>query len=352
MTTKIPNIIHQVWIGDKPAPIKLMETWKNKHPNYEYIFWNEQEFQNRNIIFECQEKIDLIQEINGKADIIRWELLWKYGGVFIDADSICIEPLDSYFDGNTAFASFENEQVRPGLVATGTMGFLPNHPLCRDIIDWIKSDESTEMILQKQAWVSVGPGLLTRFLNTGKYKDFSVYPSHVFLPVHFQGDPYLGHKKIYAHQYWGSNYQLYDSMYFSQTNIFELPESLKPPEKWVSLILILSDITKIRECLHSIKLQKGRFGIEMIIINDEYIPDLEKELEIFIKTSRFIKLFYNRVFEKQNYENYVRLGKIVSTGTFVFLMDTTFIMPYDYLQKQIEILGKKEDIRISESDII
>ena len=40
----IPKIIHQLWIGSKPAPIKFMNTWKEKHVKlgFEYIFWNEE----------------------------------------------------------------------------------------------------------------------------------------------------------------------------------------------------------------------------------------------------------------------------------------------------------------------
>ena len=40
----IPNIIHQLWIGSKPAPTKFMNTWKEKHARlgFEYIFWNEE----------------------------------------------------------------------------------------------------------------------------------------------------------------------------------------------------------------------------------------------------------------------------------------------------------------------
>ena len=28
---KIPKIIHQLWIGQKPAPTVFMNTWKKKH---------------------------------------------------------------------------------------------------------------------------------------------------------------------------------------------------------------------------------------------------------------------------------------------------------------------------------
>ena len=39
---KIPKIIHQIWIGNKPRPEKLMDTWKEKNPDFEYKFWNEE----------------------------------------------------------------------------------------------------------------------------------------------------------------------------------------------------------------------------------------------------------------------------------------------------------------------
>ena len=71
-----------------------------------------------------------MEEINGKADIIRWEILEKYGGVFVDADSICIEPVDDTLlkCKGGCFAGYEQEQIRKGLIATGTMDFhLPSN---------------------------------------------------------------------------------------------------------------------------------------------------------------------------------------------------------------------------------
>ena len=46
---KIPKIIHQLWIGSKPPPINLMNTWKNKNPDFEYICWTEEEMIKRNM---------------------------------------------------------------------------------------------------------------------------------------------------------------------------------------------------------------------------------------------------------------------------------------------------------------
>ena len=156
-TSTIPKIIHQMWIGDKTkCPTKLMQSWKIKNPTFQYIFWNEDEIEKQNMIFECKTQIEDIVEINGKCDIMRWEILYKYGGVFIDADSICLLPLDNYFMDKQAFATYENEKKRKNLVATGTMGFIQNHYLCKNIINWIKSSESYDIIHNYKAWYSVG----------------------------------------------------------------------------------------------------------------------------------------------------------------------------------------------------
>ena len=162
---KIPKIIHQIWIGSKPAPTKFMESWRLKHPDFEYIHWSESELEKRGMQLRCNKEIESMSEINGKADIIRWEILYKYGGVFIDADSICIEPFDETLMSYKAFASYENEEARKGLVATGTMGFYPHHPLCRDAVEWILKNETSVEKTGYRAWKTVGPGLLTNLLE-------------------------------------------------------------------------------------------------------------------------------------------------------------------------------------------
>lgn len=339
---KIPKIIHQIWIGTKPAPTKLMKTWSIKHPDFEYIFWNEDEIIKRGLQLECHEKINMINEINGKADIIRWEILYEYGGVFIDADSICLEPFDDYFMCKKAFASYENEQVRKGLVATGTMGFYPKHPLCRDIIEWIKSNDSTDFIKNYPAWYSVGPGVLTRFLESGNYKDFSVFPSHVFLPVHFSGDPYIGHKKVYAHQYWGTNYQLYSSEYFSQDSILELPENLKRPDLWISVLLFTFeniDFKKISAFLDCIKHQKGRFNIEIVWL-DTSLTDYKEIrflLDSFERNTRFTKMTYHQFLkiDEKHYEHYIEIGKMLCNGSVVFLVNLNNLLNPTFIQTKI-----------------
>jgi len=346
----IPKILHQIWIGPKPAPTRLMDTWLNKHPDFEYIRWSEKEIAKRGIMFECQEQIDAMQEINGKADIIRWELLLRYGGYFVDADSICIEPFDKYFEGKTGFATFENENNRKGLVATGTMGFVPNHPMLRAIVNWMKFDrEAQQLIRTTRAWYSVGPGLLTRMLETGLYKDFAVYPSHCFLPIHFTGLEYRGHKKVYGYQEWGTAKQSYDTM-----NSVVLPERLSRPilKKWVSVLITSYNTSPqcITECLNSIKNQTGYFGMEIVWVedgsDDEFAEFSKSALDKFIFETRFTELKFLRKHENRGAPYAINQGLDMCSYDLIVKMDSDDIMMPDRIEKQIDFMEKHPECQI------
>lgn len=263
----IPKIIHQIWIGPKPAPTNHMDTWKNKNTGFEYIRWNEDELISRNMTIECQKRVDEMAEINGKADIIRWEILYKYGGVFLDADSICVEPIDDVLMNCKYFAGWEHEQMRKGLIATGTMGFPPKHPLVKDAINWIKANTVNVTKTGLRAWQTVGPGLLTRMYNAGNYTDMTIFPSYTFLPIHCTGAEYNGHGKIYAYQEWGSTKQNYEKM-----NTMSLPVQFQVPSIENSVSILVSSLnTKakyLQQCLESIKHQEGLFHMEIVWIND------------------------------------------------------------------------------------
>jgi GT2 family glycosyltransferase len=342
----IPKVIHQIWIGPKPAPAHMMKTWKEKHPGFEYILWNEKEIAARGLTTRCQKQIDAMAEINGKADIYRWEILHRYGGYFVDADSICVEPFDQFFEGVTAFATYENENVRANLIATGTMGFVPGHPLCRDILYWIETDpEAQTLIKATRAWYSVGPGLLTKMLDTGKYPDVTIYPSHCFLPIHFTGPAYTGHKRVYGYQEWGTAKQSYDTMAAVQ-----LPESLKSPPDWYSILITSynTPVHYIHECLESIKAQTGYFGIEVVWVDDgstkENSDGLIKELSRFKRTSRFTQFVYLKNDTNQGTAKSSNRGLEACSNELVFKMDSDDLMFPDRMSQQIAFMTKSPDV--------
>jgi len=350
----IPKIIHQLWIGSKPAPITLMNTWKDKHPDFEYIFWNEEEIKKRDFVFKCQDKIDEIEEINGKADIMRWEILYEYGGVFLDADSICIEPIDDELMNKKCFAGWEQEEVRPGLIATGTMGFPKKHPLVKEAIKWILNNKVSQKKAKLMAWQSVGPGLLTRMYDTGEFVDLHIFPSYTFLPIHLTGLEYTGHGKIYAFQAWGSTKQSYDDM-----NNMVLPQqfTVPPREKSIS-ILVSSYNTKIKyvkECLDSIKTQIGYYNIELVWINDgsDFLETtlLENLLNNFIKTTRFIKVVYHKNETNKGIGYTLNIGIQMCSHDLIIKMDSDDIMVENRIYTQFEFMNNNPHIMICGSQI-
>ena len=348
----IPKILHQLWIGSKPAPTKFMDTFKDKHPEYEYIRWTESEIDHRNMKFECINAINRMSEINGKADIMRWEILYHYGGIFQDADSVCLEPFDASFLEKQAFAGFENETARQGLVATGTMGFPPKHPLCRAAIDWMLTNDSCPETCGQRAWYTVGPGLLTRLLETGKYTDLSIYPSYSFIPYHFTGIHYEGHKKVYCFQEWGSTKQNYEIM-----NQIEVPPQLLAPNEWVS-VLVSSYNTKflyVKECLESIKTQNGHFGIELVWIDDGseaiHTQLLERELENFEKTTRFTRVIFSKNATNRGIAQSLYDGVNMCTNEIIVKMDSDDIMFPDRIKRQLEFMKSHPDCVMVGSDL-
>jgi len=349
----IPKIIHQIWIGPNPQPTNMMITWKDKHPDFEYILWNEDEFKKRNMVFRCQKRINEIEEWCGKADIMRVEILYNYGGVYIDADSICIEPIHILLEKYKAFATYENEQTRAGLVANGNMGFPKEHQLCRDMITHIYNNKVSYKDTNNRAWKNTGTLLLTKFLNKNKYDNFSILPSYYFLPVHPSGTNYFGHGKVYAYQEWGSTKQNYHLM-----DLIKLPSHFKEPSDKVS-ILISSLNTKaayIKDCLNSIINQNGHIFFEIIWINDGsdeiHTKILKQMLDDFENTTRFIKIVYSENDVNKGLGYSLNRGVNLSNNEIILRMDSDDIMFPDRIIKQFNYMNSNKECVLLGSQII
>ncbi len=369
--TTIPKILHQLWIGPKTPPTTLMNTWKEKHEadGFEYIRWTEDELIKRGFKSQLQNRINEMEEINGKADILRWEILYEYGGVFVDADCYCIEPVTDLVKKYKGFAGYENERVRgPGwagkeysdvlahshpLIATGTMAFPPKHDLPKKAIEWIKHNSVNVSRTGKRAWRTVGPGLLTRLFFSKKWDNITILPSYYFLPVHASGITYEGHCKIYAHQEWGSTKDSYETM---NNNL--IPKQFQTPEDKVS-ILISSYNTKavyIKECLNSIKHQMGNIFFEIVWINDGSndlnTKLLKKLLDDFKSSTRFTNVIYNENDGNKGIGFTLNKGVNLCNNEIIIKMDSDDIMVQNRIKKQFDYMVKHPKCAICGAQIL
>uniref|UniRef100_A0A6C0CYV5 Uncharacterized protein n=1 Tax=viral metagenome TaxID=1070528 RepID=A0A6C0CYV5_9ZZZZ len=346
---KIPKIIHQVWIGPKEPPIKPMDTWKNKHPDFEYIRWNESEFEKRDMNFECQDKIDSMEQYCGKVDIMRLELLYKYGGVFLDADSVCIEPIDYLLNNN--FMIYENEKVRKDLIANGIMGFVPKHPFIKKCINFIKNNEVSQSKTGLLPWQITGPTLVTKIYDKDIFNDIRILPSYTFLPIHNTGLEYQGHGKVYSHQLWGStNWGKFDMS-------GSIPKQFLKPEDEVSIVIpsYNTNIRYVNECLMSIKKQIGYIGMEIVWIDDgsDELNStlLKKALEEFEKTTRFVRIIYSENETNKGLGYSLNRGVELCTNQIIFRMDSDDIMIPTRIQKQLEFMNNNPECGLCASQL-
>ncbi|MCW2954847.1 MAG: methyltransferase FkbM family [Conexibacter sp.] len=122
-TVAIPKILHRVWLGG-PLPEEFEEFgrgWQRHHPAWQLKLWTEDTLPT----LRNQELFDAATTAAGKADIARYELLARFGGVYIDCDFECLRPIDELIEGVDGFAAFEDDEW----VAIGIMGCVPGHPL-------------------------------------------------------------------------------------------------------------------------------------------------------------------------------------------------------------------------------
>jgi mannosyltransferase OCH1-like enzyme len=207
----IPKIFHFIWVGDESKrPDNCIQTWRDHHPGYEFRIWGNAELDgcnwaNRAPIDEMRER-----ELNGVADMMRWEILLEHGGMVFDADSVCLRALDDELLDCEAFSCWESEIARPGLIAAGYFGCSAGNPLVARIIQDIAA---TPSVTAKMAWETVGPLRLTESYRALQYTPLNIYPSHYFIPRHFTGLTYQGNGPIYAHQLWGSTLDTYDDLH-------------------------------------------------------------------------------------------------------------------------------------------
>ena len=101
----IPKIIHQIWVGNSKPP-KLNSFYMNtcKMDGWKYKLWTDEDLTKKNfpITFNLIEKIIQVGKLDKKlnkklaqiADLMRLELLYRNGGVYIDTTAECLKNLD------------------------------------------------------------------------------------------------------------------------------------------------------------------------------------------------------------------------------------------------------------------
>lgn len=184
MSEKIPKIFHQIWLnGEMPEEYKkLTKILLSLHPDWEYKLWNSD---NRPKLFN-EDLYNQMKYWKFKADLIRYEILHQYGGVYLDVDFLFQKNMDCFLDMEFIIVNQKNYNRPPGL-NNCIMGFPKNHYVIKYIIFKIQEfmsnfEEKSKKLGEHSALLRfIGPGIL--------YSIYDIEPSfkpidhNIFCPI-------------------------------------------------------------------------------------------------------------------------------------------------------------------------
>ena len=172
-STKIPRNIFQTWKNKNISTefSSLTQTWKEKNPNYAYFFFDDD---------DCKKFIKKHFEINVynaycriipgafKADLWRYCILYIYGGVYVDIDTICIGKIDDFLNDNVEFITPVDLNNCPTIGTHNLfncfIASIPKHPILLDCINRIVYNVENNIIPFSNLDFT-GPGILGKSTN-------------------------------------------------------------------------------------------------------------------------------------------------------------------------------------------
>lgn len=193
--TQIPLKIHQIWLGPASPPA-LFASWKKTindlHPGWEYILWTDKDIESLNLY--NQALYHNAKNYGERSDIARYEILYRFGGVYLDIDFECIKSLKDLhylYDFYTAILPLD---CRSSLT-NGVIGSIPGHPILRECIISLASTKHLKTILER-----TGPQHFEKsfWKIAPTYKNRSIaFPASFFFPLNkFQGAAHLTPEQI------------------------------------------------------------------------------------------------------------------------------------------------------------
>ena len=183
----IPKIIHQTWKNET-----IPERWKDAvdsckkiHKGYRYILWTDKMMRKfvqkfypdfypiyRNYSYNIQ-----------RCDAFRYLVLYKYGGIYLDLDTVCKKKVDTFLHYDLVIAGAPSMS---GYFTNCFMMAIPKHPFIRFCIDELEKYKDHYSFFGKGLHVfhSTGP-----FFLTNRYKEYAPIPNiRVLTKREFTGD--------------------------------------------------------------------------------------------------------------------------------------------------------------------
>lgn len=175
----IPKVFHQIWINKENPELpekytKYRDSWLALHPDWSYQLWNLD-----NLPFKTRFSQQLAQCTNyaQMADILRYEILYELGGVYIDTDFECKKSIEPLLKDVRNFSCSEDGRT----ISIGLVGAEKKSKILEQCI--INMPKVIGLTVPTK---ETGPAFFTyAILNHGFNGDLTLFPREYFYPYNW-----------------------------------------------------------------------------------------------------------------------------------------------------------------------
>lgn len=150
---RIPQVVHFIWIGPNPFPrasVENVRTWMAKHPQWKFYFWTDRErptpcpgMHIRHIrelnFLKLKHCFTASDNCGEKSDLLRYEILYQEGGVYVDHDVKCFkafDPLNKAYDFYCGIDMPYKSSLPSCIFPTNNLiGVKAHHPIMKTCMD-------------------------------------------------------------------------------------------------------------------------------------------------------------------------------------------------------------------------
>ena len=162
---QIPSRIHLIWLGSPPPQQALaaMQSWKRHHPAWEIKLWTDADLPHFSWTNPHHQHL-FYKAKNGseKSDLLRFELMYQYGGIYSDTDVVCFKSFEPLLaKGAALIAGIEANwmpQFAKPIIGSAVFASTPKNPLMQRCLEWTQSAEEAPSL---PCPMRSGPGPLT-----------------------------------------------------------------------------------------------------------------------------------------------------------------------------------------------
>ncbi len=145
----IPKIIHYCWFGNPEKPkniIEYIESWKKVLPDYEFIEWNESNFDISQSISYVKEAYES-KKFAFVSDYVRLYALKTYGGIYLDTDVEIVKPFEELFEEHKLVTGFEtlNTLITAFIACEKENALIAEFLSSYDSLKFINEDETFDL---------------------------------------------------------------------------------------------------------------------------------------------------------------------------------------------------------------